>query len=165
MKDDSELKAILPEHSLDTDIKEHVRSRQGKSRTKVRFITVDSEQRLCNEDAVFIFDEDYAIRQAAEHAAAHFSNSGTTPFDDLFVYLEDEKGKKLAVKDLNVNVHNLFQSDDTMIVANHNLFERENLKYYFMMVIALSFGIIMIGALVVAILYFVKFLSRFAPLY
>lgn len=59
----------------------------------------------------------------------------------------------------------MFQSDDTMIVANHNLFERENLKYYFMMVIALSFGIIMIGALVVAILYFVKFLSRFAPLY
>lgn len=58
MKDDSELKAILPEHNLDTDIKEHVRSRQGKSRTKVRFITVDSEQRLCNEDAVFIFVED-----------------------------------------------------------------------------------------------------------
>ncbi|SGZ57142.1 CIC11C00000005792 [Sungouiella intermedia] len=128
MKDDTELDTFLPKTSLDSSTTVAANSGRGKTRTKVQFVTVDSDGWVKRADVVFVFDEDYTIIQAAEHAIAHFPDpESAPPFNEVCVFFQEGDGKKrIAITDVNVNVHSMFSNIDTMIVANdRNVFKIE----------------------------------------
>lgn len=120
MKDGTELETFLPKTSLDSQTTVAANSPRGKTRTKVQFVTVDSDGWVKRADVVFVFDEDFTIIQAAEHAIAHFPNPESAPtFNEVYVFFQEGNGeKRIAITDVNVNVHSMFSNIDTMIVAN-----------------------------------------------
>ncbi|SGZ57275.1 CIC11C00000001163 [Sungouiella intermedia] len=120
MKDDTELDTFLPKTSLDSSTTVAANSGRGKTKTKVQFVTVNGEGRVKKADVLFIFDEDFTIEQAAEHAIAHFPDPESAPsFSEFFIFLQEGNGvKRIAITDFNLNLHSMFSDTDTMIVAN-----------------------------------------------
>lgn len=64
-------------------------------RTKVQFLTVDSRKHVKKENVVFVFNEDFTIKQAADHSVGHFKESAPT-FNDVFVFFRDANGKRIS---------------------------------------------------------------------
>lgn len=93
-------------------------TRRGKFRTKVQFLTVDSRKHVKKENVIFVFNEDFTIKQAADHSVGHFKESAPT-FNDVFVFFRDANGEEnIPIADVNVNVHSMFSNVDTMVVSN-----------------------------------------------
>ncbi|SGZ53623.1 CIC11C00000003357 [Sungouiella intermedia] len=115
MKDDHEMQYFLSKSSLENEM---AMAANTRLRTKVQFLTVDSRKHVKKENAVFVFNEDFTIKQAADHSVGHFKESALT-FNDVFVFFRDSNGEEnIPIADVNVNVHSMFSNVDTMVVTN-----------------------------------------------
>ncbi|SGZ57273.1 CIC11C00000002412 [Sungouiella intermedia] len=93
-----ELQSFLPKSSLEADSPIVASSSQPRSswRTKVRFLTKNKNPTYTNLfssiDAVYVFEPESTIQQAAKYAASHYPESKSHPvpdFNDVWVFFSD----------------------------------------------------------------------------
>lgn len=89
-------------------------------RTKVKFQTglnwfaVDTQK-----EAVYVFDRDFSVREAANYAIANYPVLSRDPdFTNFGVFFS----RNVSITDLDVNVHSMFGPDDTMYITDDPFF-------------------------------------------
>lgn len=106
-----EIEAFLPKYNeMSTG------TSSSLARTKVKFISdLTFSGKTNTKESVFFFDRNFSVREAAEHAIANYPEQGKEPDFSKYHVLFSEN---LPVPDLNVNVHSLFATEDTMIIGD-----------------------------------------------
>lgn len=173
MTQEAEEKLFLPKSSLGSGSVTVADSSQRSNvfRTRVKFITKNKDPTFTNlysqKEAVFVFDPESTVQQAAEYAASHYpaSNSQSIPiFHKVWVFFSESKilTNTMAVTDVEVNVHSMFREDDVMIVTNDaNILDIQQ-KQAGRMVVTFFSGF---GAFLIAFFGFIVFITWYYDLH
>lgn len=119
------MQSNLPKSTLESDSTNmaDTSEQENSSRTLVGYVTKSTNPTYYNlvskKEAMFIFDRNCTIRQAAKIAASHYPKSriqSAPVFDDVWVFFPNSD--RPAVTDLEVNFYSMFGDRKAMIVSN-----------------------------------------------